>query len=254
MHWFKVQWRTFCAFVPFLRPLLGMPMSLVFIRHAESLNNKVFGNRLYLETEDERKAQGELADHLVPLTEDGVQQAGNTGPTLRMRFGVPDVVIHSGYERTRQTARGVLGAYADKWILVKEDVRFRERENGFTYLMVREDVERLYPNLQTHWKMVGPFFARPPNGESLAEVTEKRLMPALKDLFREHSGKRVFVVSHGRVIQCARAYLDELDAAQTVAFLQTKGEDPKNCSLMVYRYSPEHGKLVLAEYNTVCWE
>lgn len=250
----KILWRTMCMFVPFLRPFLGMPLQIIFIRHAESANNKAFGENLYLEKADPDKLRVGNADHYVPLTEDGQKQAGNTGPRLRMRFGIPDAVIHSGYLRTKQTAHRILSAYFDKQIPFYEERRFRERESGFTYLMPREDVEQNFPYLQNYWNMVGPYYARPPNGESLADVTEKRLIPAFKDLFRRFAGKNIVVVTHGRVIQCTRAYLDELSVAQIEAFLETKEENPKNCSLMVYRYSRELGKLVLYEYNTVCWE
>lgn len=249
-----VYWRMFCVWIPFLRPLLGFPMQVVFIRHAQSANNKVLGRNIFLERHDQMRAEDRHPDHRIPLSEEGEGQALRSGPFLRMKFGLPDAVIHSGHLRTRQTMRGVMGAYGGAPIPAHEDRRFREREAGHAYLMLREEVEKHFPYQQPYWDLVGDYYARPAGGESLADMLEKRLIPALSDLFKRFSGKHVFVFTHGRVIQCARVYLDELNLEQVEAFFRSKEDDPKNCSIMVYRYSPKHGKLVLAEYNTVCWQ
>ncbi|OGL97425.1 hypothetical protein A2318_03475 [Candidatus Uhrbacteria bacterium RIFOXYB2_FULL_45_11] len=254
MAWFLVLWRTFCVDVPFLRPLLGFPTCLVFMRHAESQNNKAYGGKLFLECHDQIAEAERRPDHRIVLSEDGHRQALQSGAFLRMKFGFPDAVIHSGHVRTRQTMREVMGAYGGAMIPVTEDRRFREREAGHTYLMPREEVEKNFPYQQPYWDLVGDYYARPAGGESLADVLEKRLIGAFTDLFKRFSGKCVFVFTHGRVIQCARMYLDELSLEQIEAFLADKEQNPKNCSIMVYRYSPEKGKLILVEYNTVCWQ
>lgn len=249
-----VYWRRFCLRVPFLHPLLGYPSCVVFIRHAQSANNKAFAGKVFLERHDQILAENRHPDHRIPLSEEGEGQALRSGAFLRMKFGSPDAVIHSGHLRTRQTLHGVMSAYGGAPIPVHEDRRFREREAGHTYLMPREEVEKNFPYQQPYWNLVGDYYARPAGGESLADMLEKRLISALTDLCKRFSGKQVFVFTHGRVIQCARAYLDELGLEQIEAYLQSKEDDPKNCSIMVYRYSPEKGKLVLAEYNTVCWQ
>ncbi|OGL63336.1 hypothetical protein A3C09_03655 [Candidatus Uhrbacteria bacterium RIFCSPHIGHO2_02_FULL_47_44] len=249
-----VCWRTICIYIPFLRPLLGFPTLVVFIRHAQSKNNKAYAGKLFLERHDQIAAEDRYPDHRIPLSKEGEQQALHSGPFLRMKFGQPDACIHSGHLRTRQTLRGIMGAYGDVHVPVLEDRRWREREAGHTYLMPRPDVEQNFPYQQPYWDLVGDYYARPAGGESLADVLEKRLVAAFADLYKRFAGKRVFIFTHGRVIQCARAYLDELSLEMIEGYLKTKEDDPKNCAIMVYRYSPKLGKLVLHEYNTVCWQ
>lgn len=254
LHWFKVLLRMFCAKIPFLRPFLGMPMLLVFIRHAQSVNNKAYAGKVFLEAHDQVTNGHRLPDHRIPLSEEGEWQALQSGPFLRMKFGAPDVMIHSGHVRTRQTLHGIIGAYGGARIPIREDRLWREREGGHTYLMPRAEVEQNFPYQQPYWNLVGDYYARPAGGESLADVLEKRLITAFADLYKRFAGKRVFIFTHGRVIQCARAYLDELNIEQLEAYLKFLDDAPKNCAIMVYRYSPELGKMVLDEYNTVCWQ
>lgn len=231
-----------------------MPILVVFIRHAESQNNKAYGGKLFLERRDQVPDAERRPDHRLILSEEGERQAQKSGPFLRRMFGLPDAAIHSGHVRTRQTLHGVMHAYGDAKFPVIEERRWRERESGYTYLLPRPDIEQNFSYLQPYWNLVGDYYSRPPGGESLADVLEKRLTAAFVDLYRRCAGKRVFIFTHGRIIQCARMYLDELNLEQIEVFLADKEQNPKNCSIMTYKYSPRHGKLVLHEYNTVCWQ
>lgn len=242
----KVLGRKVCTHVPPLRPLLGMPMQVTFIRHGESVHNAILEGRLFLETKEEQASVGQNPDHRVELSEEGKFQAQKTGGFIRGRFGIPDAIVHSGYVRTKQTTQGILKAYPDVRIPTVEDRRWRERESGHTYLILDADRKQFFAYMDRYWKIVGPFFARPAGGESLADVVEQRVTFAFQDLCKNYAGKRVFVVAHGRTIQCARIHIEHMTIEQAEAFLKEPG--PNNCSMTTYVYSPELGKLVFLEY------
>jgi hypothetical protein len=61
--------------------------------------------------------------------------------------------------------------------------------------MTDAEASAAFPWLQDYWSTFGPFFARPPGGESLAQVCE-RVYAFLQKVARTMAGKRVLVVSH----------------------------------------------------------
>ena len=61
--------------------------------------------------------------------------------------------------------------------------------------------------LQEHWDTFGRFFARPPGGESLADVAQQVYL-FLGMLFRDRVGARVLVVSHGGTMRMFRYLLE----------------------------------------------
>ena len=62
-----------------------------------------------------------------------MRQARDTGTLLRTTFGGFDYLYHSGYQRTIQTAEGILSAYPPEeraQIRVRHNLFLREREAG----------------------------------------------------------------------------------------------------------------------------
>lgn len=231
------------------------PSMLLLIRHAQSMRNeaKPKGEVYFADKEARRMVEG-IPDHEISLTSEGIRQAKETGEAVRQRFGVPDYLYHSGYARTIQTADGLLAAYSEaerRNIEVRHHLFLRERDSGYAYDMTQAEAEAAFPWLQAYWKTHGGFFARPPGGESLADVV-KRVYAFLNMLFRDRSGKKVFVVMHGGTLRCFRYILERWTYDQALAW--PSGENPHNCGLTYYEFDPEKGRLVLREYNTVCWQ
>jgi len=90
--------------------MIKTPARLVLIRHAESERNKALDGSLFLTDPTLLEQIGKVPDHKISITEKGKSQADQTSAHLLRELGVPDVVFHSGYQRTVQTAEGVLSA------------------------------------------------------------------------------------------------------------------------------------------------
>ncbi len=230
------------------------PSRLILIRHGESMRNLAKKGSVYFADDEARNTVKGIPDHEIALTEEGWRQARETGMHLRERFGAPDYFYHSGYARTKQTLQGILEAYAPserELIQVRMNQFIRERDPGYTYDMTKEEAERNFPWLDEYWKTFGGFFSRPAGGESLADVVN-RWYTFLNMLFRDRAGKKVWVTLHGGTLRCARMVLERWDYEQALRW--PEGQHPENCGVTVYNFSPEQGRMVLQEYNTVYWK
>ena len=191
-------------------PWCSVRLLLVLVRHGESQRNVAKKhNRFFLDDEARRPIRG-IPDHLVGLTERGWEQARATGAAIRDRFGTFDRVYHSGYRRTVQTTEAILDAYspdARGAMKVTHHLFIRERDQGHAYDMTDAEANAAFPWLQDYWNTFGPFFARPPGGESLAQMCE-RVYTFLQKLGRQFAGKRVMLVTHGGTIWCCRYVLE----------------------------------------------
>ena len=224
---------------------MNRPSLLVLVRHGQSLRNVApKRNRFFLDDEARKSIKG-LADHKVPLTELGRQQAQAAGVALRRTFGVFDDVIHSGYTRTVETTDAILAAYTAEErarMVVRHHLFIRERDQGFAYDMTDAEANAAFPWLQDYWQTFGPFFARPPGGESLAEVCE-RVYSFLQKMARNLAGRRVLLVAHGGTIWCFRYVLERWTYAEAEERFQT--EAIPNCSVASYRLDTAVDRLVL---------
>lgn len=230
------------------------PSQLIFIRHAESARNKARMGATYFADEDARKTVKGIPDYRIELTAEGIEQARKTGIYLREKFGAPDYVYHSGYKRTIQTLDGLLADFSAEefaGIKVRMNPFIRERDPGYTYEMTVEEAEAAFSWLQDHWTTFGGFFSRPPGGESLSDVSQ-RFYTFLNTLFRDRAGKKVWVVLHGGTLRAARFLLEHWDYERALNW--PPGQSPENCGITVYDYSDTEERLVLTEYNTVCWK
>jgi broad specificity phosphatase PhoE len=230
------------------------PAQLIFIRHAESTRNEVKRGTTYFADEDARRTVKGIPDYKIPLTEKGKAQAQQTGVCLRERFGVPDFIYHSGYLRTEQTLEEILKAFPkdeQAQIDIRMNQFIRERDPGYAYDMTTEEAETAFPWLREHWSTFGGYFTRPPGGESLSDASQ-RVYTFLNTLFRDRAGKRVWVVLHGGTLRVVRFLLERWDYEQALKW--PEGQNPENCGITVYNYDEEKGRLVLLEYNTVCWK
>lgn len=230
------------------------PSTLVFIRHAESVRNVVRRGGVYFPDEESRKGVVGIPDHLTPITENGEEQARQTGIGLRKKFGVPHYLYHSGYTRTELTAHRIIDAYTERErarIKVRQNLFIRERDPGHAFDMTEEEVAKTFPWLYDYWKSFGGFFARPPGGESLAQVTE-RAYAFLNMLFRDRGGKKVFVVTHGGTLRCFRFLLERWTYKRAIRW--APDPHPANCGVTWYEYDETEKRLLLRDYNLVFWK
>jgi 2,3-bisphosphoglycerate-dependent phosphoglycerate mutase len=234
--------------VTVLRPAL-----LVLVRHAESARNQAKKGSVYFADDAARRVVHGQPDQLTELTPAGHQQAAETGVALRQRFGAFDYVYTSGYARTEQTAQGLLSAYPEAeraGTKVRMNIFIRERDSGYSYDMTTAEAETAFPWLNEYWRTYGGFMARPPGGESLADVVA-RVHTFLDTLFRDRAGQKILVVTHGGTLRCFRFLLERWDYARAAAW--PEGQAPANCGVTTYRCAESGDHLELEEYNRVYW-
>jgi broad specificity phosphatase PhoE len=232
---------------------LRRPRRLVLIRHAESERNKAKKGSIYFVDDEARQRIRGIPDNKIPITPEGHRQARETGAQLRKQFGTPDYIYHSGYLRTEQTMEEILAAYPHEeraQIAIRMSPFIRERDSGYGYDMTTEEAAAAFPWLEEHWKTFGPFFARPPGGESLAD-TVNRVNTFLNMIFRDRAGQTVFVVSHGGTLRCLRFLLEKWTYEKLL--VKPDGDSPHNCGVTDYEYDRKQKKLILRHFNIVHW-
>lgn len=184
------------------------PILLVVARHAESTRNVAKAGQVFFRDPEARRGLENEADHHAGLTDAGRDQARDLGKRLAAEFGTFDLVYHSGYRRARETVELALEAMAQSQPpVVRENIFLRERDAGYTFNMTTTEAEAAFPWLQEYWRIVGPFYARPPGGESLADVAG-RVQLFLESCERELAEKRVLLVTHAGVVRMVRFLLE----------------------------------------------
>jgi 2,3-bisphosphoglycerate-dependent phosphoglycerate mutase len=174
-------------------------MRIFLVRHGESLGNL-----------DER-AYGQLGDHNVPLSDWGYRQVAQAGGAIASYLdGVANGgssklrVWFSPFLRTRQSKDALLKALPAEWIgEVREDYLLREQDFGlFTEIYDRAEQKQKFPDAFEKWARLrsngAKFYARPPDGESRADVAQ-RLRLFLQTVMHEarHGHDTVLIVGHG---------------------------------------------------------
>lgn len=234
------------------------PETLIFIRHGESFRNMKGGTIFLPDTSGHAQDMLRLmADHGVPLSEKGHSQARLTGLGLKERFGVPDALYCSDSVRTIQTTEAILSAYEPEQtekIVFSPEKRCRERCLGPIHNMTLDEAREAYGDVEKILHRDSEYEYRPPEGESLADVTV-RAKAFLSDAFekgREH--KTIFVVSHFRFIQCVIWALNGMNSEDYDKIFRSDEMHLKNCGIAVYRYDREKKKMVLAEAGTTFYK
>lgn len=229
----------------------GRPSLLVLVRHAESARNVAKkGNAFFADDESRSSVRG-VPDHDIPLTAEGGRQSRAVGAALRERHGAFDYVYHSGYLRTVETTEGLLSSLSPgerSLVRVRSSLFVRERDSGWAYDMTTAEAEAAFPWLRDYWRTAGSFYARPPGGESVAQVCE-RVYLFLNMLFRDRAGKKVLFVTHGLTMRAFRFLLERWSHDDP----RLKGEAAPNCSVTTYVMDEGEGRLALRGSNEVFW-
>lgn len=174
-------------------------MRIFLVRHGESLGNL-----------DER-AYRQFGDHNVPLTQWGYRQAAEAGAVIAAYLAGTNEpgrrkpeIWYSPFLRTRQSKDALLEALPNKFIGdVREDYLLREQDFGlFTEIYDHAEQKQKFPDEFEKWARLrsnnGKFYARPPDGESRADVAQ-RMRLFLQTIMHEarHGHDTILIVGHG---------------------------------------------------------
>jgi broad specificity phosphatase PhoE len=161
-----------------------MPFMVIkLVRHGESLANVAGDDQL------------PLADHQIPLTPKGVDQAREAGAHLGADFLQDALIYTSPFLRTRQTLTGILeGADLDPvQVKTREDPRLREVEHGYA------DIREQRPMIDTH----GHFYYRYQGGESPADCYDRvsGFLESFIRSVRKTESQKALIVTHGLALR-----------------------------------------------------
>ncbi|MBX4909629.1 MULTISPECIES: phosphoglycerate mutase family protein [Rhizobium] len=174
-------------------------MRLFLVRHGESLGNI------------NEQAYRQFGDHNVPLTEWGYRQAAEAGAVIASYLrGLPSEgfqklhIWYSPFLRTRQSKDALLEVLPENFVGdVREDYLLREQDFGlFTEIYDHAEQKQKFPEEFEKWARLrnnsGKFYARPPDGESRADVAQ-RVRLFLQTVMREAEtgDHNVAIVGHG---------------------------------------------------------
>jgi broad specificity phosphatase PhoE len=222
-------------------------MKILLVRHGESEGNV------------DRTVHSKMADHAIPLSERGHQQARRAGeflgkwftdneasivmsnplqPLVHVGSGkLPFRLWNSPYLRTRQTANGILTAIKETtgavpcWG-VREHINLAEQQYGLFDGLDDDELTDQYPKEHEHYQKCeaagGKFWARMPLGESRFDVAV-RVHQAFGTFQRDadrHGIDTLVVVAHGTTI---RAFVMQWLHLSFEWF--EKEPNPKNCSI-----------------------
>ena len=174
-------------------------MRIFLVRHGESVGNL------------DEKAYRQFGDHNVPLTQWGYRQAMDAGHAIATylsklpRPGLQKIQIwYSPYLRTRQTKDALLEILPSEIVgPIREDYLLREQDFGlFTEIYDRAEQKQKFPDEFERWARLrsnsGKFYARPPDGESRADVAQRVrlfLQTVMHDV--ESGNDTIVIVGHG---------------------------------------------------------
>jgi 2,3-bisphosphoglycerate-dependent phosphoglycerate mutase len=174
-------------------------MHIFLIRHGESISNtgENYVNR--------------IPDHLVSLTENGIEQARRNGKWLADYCAKNNIdlskarIWRSPFLRTRQTCDEF-----NRFLKIddiREDITLTEQQFGLFDSVPREEWDKLYPAEANEYKRqifnYGKFYARPPLGESPFDVAVRihQFMGTIYRDFDKHGVDTLFIFTHGTVIR-----------------------------------------------------
>jgi len=174
-------------------------MHIFLVRHGESLGN--ISDRAYRQ----------FGDHNVPLTQWGYRQVLEAGRVIASYLeGRPSAetlklsIWYSPYLRTRQSKDALLEALPRELVAdVREDYLLREQDFGlFTEIYDHAEQKRKFPEEFEKWARLrnndGKFYARPPDGESRADVAQRVRLFLQTVMHEAKRGKNnVIIVGHG---------------------------------------------------------
>lgn len=183
-------------------------MNIFLVRHGQSAGNK------------DKKVHLTTADHALPLTDLGWEQAKRAGIFLHKHFGFgtgegspcPNSVRiwTSPYRRARETAEAIRRVFQERDDLnleVREHINLCEQQYGLFDGLEDEELQDRYPAEWAHYNRCeqhgGKFFARMPLGESRFDLA-LRVHQAFGTFHRDadkHGVENLIIVCHGTTLR-----------------------------------------------------
>lgn len=219
---------------------------IIIVRHGQTVRNTVERIGRSISNRDQLSNARIISDREVTLDAIGIKQARCMGKALNLVYqDCRDCTtfFNSGYERTKQTLNlilGELGFQKDFESRIQEQIELREREPGYHFNMTATEINTYFPWYLEYAHTTGPFFERPPGGESIADVCS-RVHMFLNSLRRAHARERVFVVAHGGVMLAFRFWLEK-HVLSDAEKLFSKEERVNNCGILIYQRDHDNRK------------
>jgi broad specificity phosphatase PhoE len=176
----------------------ALTMNIFLIRHGESLAQS-----------EGKQIHQEMADHAIPLSERGHEQAREAGRFLRThvhkRGHIEFRLWLSPYKRTRETADELERVLSPSRMMLdrREHVLLCEQQFGLFDGIFDRDLANKYPKEYAHYdkceRFGGRFWARMPLGESRFDVAQ-RVHQAFGTFHRDaekHDVRDLIIVCHG---------------------------------------------------------
>jgi probable phosphoglycerate mutase len=198
---------------------------ILLIRHGETAWNAV------------KRLQGHLD---IPLNEEGERQAAALG--LALREESLDAIFSSDLQRARQTANAIA---TPRGMEVRLDRGLRERCYGAFEGMLYAEISQRYPEAYAAWQ-ARDIDARFPEGVHVAETLREfsqRVVNTITRIVTENKYRRVAMVAHGGVLECAYR------AAQGLGFAHARDFDIFNAS--VNRFTWDGTALKIEDWGDV---
>ena len=215
-----------------------MPLDVVLVRHGESEGNEAV-RRERAGDDSMLLRLRERHSSFWRLTDAGVAQAVRSGAWLRNAFPEGfDRYYSSEYVRAMETAAR-LGLPGAEWVL---HPALRERSWGDLDRLTEHERRKHYA-AELADRATSPFYWRPPNGESIAEVSA-RLLGLLDRLRHDCSAGRALLVCHGELIGAFKARLEDMSQRDFRTWSTDPDEKIANGEIIHYtRRHPETGEL-----------
>lgn len=219
---------------------MSLPIDLILVRHGQSEGN--VAKRLSAGGDHAAMTTVTAGRHSrsYRLSKLGREQAAIAGKWLVDEFSTFDRFIVSEYTRAMETA-ALLGLPDATWY---RNFYLTERDWGDIETAPENERNEKFKDAMG-MRAIEPFFWKPPNGESFAELC-LRLDRVLQTLEREYSDKRVILVCHGEVMRAFRVILERMSQQRfkEIYSSKTKEDGVYNCEIFHYtRRNPETGEL-----------
>lgn len=220
-----------------------LPIDIVLVRHGEAEINlakalsRAGDNSLFTPEFRNRHSSS------FRLTKHGQRQSEMAGDwienSMLSRLRAFDCYLTSPYKRAMETA-ATLKLPGALWL---PDYRLRERDWGYLDVCPDNEARALYASALHEWS-IEPFFSKPPQGESFAQLCH-RVEQIIAILSRDWSGKRVIIVCHSDVMMAFRFILERIpiDRFKELILSGKKEDRVYNCQIIHYsrRHPDGHG-------------
>ncbi len=227
-----------------------LPIDLFLLRHGASEANDVYR----LGANGDMSGYTEEFKNILPsdyrLSDLGQEQARKAGIWLKEHgFDTFGYYRHSSYLRAKETA-GHLGLKNPEW---RENHVLREVAHGDMDGLSRAEQEENFPEFVRKMK-IDAFHTMPPNGESIAQMTD-RLRWVLLELEKRPNDKNAILVCHSDVMWGFTQLIEEMPIPDWQKINSSK--DPfhqiHNCQIIQYsRRNPDTGAIG-PYWNWVRW-